>query len=90
MYAALWRAVAAAALRKACDFASASFFAQSGRTLSVVMTVGADADREVVRLLHEVLLDWWMMIPEMQQSWELDYSLGPSTRGLCGTTEAGS
>jgi hypothetical protein len=39
MYAALCRAVAAAALRKACDFASASFFAQSGRTVSVVMTV---------------------------------------------------
>lgn len=39
MYAALCRAVAAAALRKACDFASASFFAQSGRTMSVVMTV---------------------------------------------------
>jgi hypothetical protein len=39
MYAALCKAVAAAALRKACDFASASFFAQSGRTISVVITV---------------------------------------------------
>lgn len=33
------RAVAAAARRKACDLASASFLAQSGRTMSVVITV---------------------------------------------------
>jgi hypothetical protein len=39
MYAALCKAVAAAALLRACDFASANFFAQSGRTISVVMTV---------------------------------------------------
>jgi hypothetical protein len=51
MYAALWRAVAAADRRSACALASASFFAQSGLTRSVVITVGADADKEVVRLL---------------------------------------
>jgi hypothetical protein len=39
MYAALCRAVAAAALRSACALASESFFAQSGRTISVVITV---------------------------------------------------
>lgn len=43
--------MAAADRRRACALASASFFAQSGRTRSVVITVGADADREVVRLL---------------------------------------
>lgn len=45
------KAVAAAALRKACDFASASFFAQSGRTMSVVITVLSFAASEVALLL---------------------------------------
>jgi hypothetical protein len=51
IYAALCKAVAAAALRKACDFASASFFAQSGRTISVVMTVLSFTASEVALLL---------------------------------------
>lgn len=49
MYAAVCSAVAAAERRKACARASASFFAQSGRTRSVVMTLGAVADRDVAR-----------------------------------------
>jgi hypothetical protein len=43
-------AVAAADLRAAWFLAFASFVAQSGRTLSVVMTVDALAEMEVVRL----------------------------------------
>jgi hypothetical protein len=50
-YAAVCRAVAAADRRAKCDLAFASFVAQSGRTLSVVMTVEAFAEIEVVRLL---------------------------------------
>jgi hypothetical protein len=50
MYAALWSAVAAADRRAACARAAASLVAQSGRTLSVVITSGAVADREVPRL----------------------------------------
>lgn len=50
-YAAVCRAVAAADRRAKCDRAFASLVAQSGRTLSVVMTVEALADIEVVRLL---------------------------------------
>ena len=51
MYAALCSAVAAAALRKACDFASASFLAQSGRTMSVVITVLSVTASDVALLL---------------------------------------
>jgi hypothetical protein len=43
--------VAAADRRAKCERAFASFVAQSGRTLSVVMTVEALADIEVVRRL---------------------------------------
>jgi hypothetical protein len=50
-YAAVCSAVAAADRRAKCDLALASLVAQSGRTLSVVMTVEALADIEVVRLL---------------------------------------
>lgn len=46
-YAALCRAVAAADLRNACARASASFFAQSGRTISVVMTCGEFAESDL-------------------------------------------
>ena len=49
-YAAVCRAVAAAARRAACARAEANFVAQSGRILSVVITSGALADREVPRL----------------------------------------
>jgi hypothetical protein len=49
MYAAVCSAVAAAERRRACARASANFFAQSGRTRSVVMTFGAVADRDVAR-----------------------------------------
>lgn len=48
-YAAVCRAVAAADLRAACARAFASFWAQSGRTLSVVITLGSVADKEVAR-----------------------------------------
>ena len=41
------RAVAAAERRAACALALASFWAQSGRILSVVMTLGSVAEREV-------------------------------------------
>lgn len=50
-YAAVCKAVAAADLRAKWDLAFASFVAQSGLTLSVVITVEALADMEVVRLL---------------------------------------
>jgi hypothetical protein len=50
-YAAVWRAVAAAARRAKWDLAFASFVAQSGRTLSVVITVEALAEIDIVRLL---------------------------------------
>ena len=46
-YAAVWRAVAAADRRAACALALANFVAQSGRTLSVVITVGSLAERDV-------------------------------------------
>ncbi len=50
-YAAVCKAVAAADRRAKWDLAFASFVAQSGRTRSVVITVEAFADIEVVRLL---------------------------------------
>lgn len=50
IYAALCNAVAAAALLRACAFASESFLAQSGRTISVVITVLSLAAREVALL----------------------------------------
>jgi hypothetical protein len=43
--------VAAADRRAICDLAFASFVAQSGLILSVAMTVEAEADIDVVRLL---------------------------------------
>lgn len=43
--------MAAAALLKACALASASFFAQSGRTMSVVTTVLSLTASEVALLL---------------------------------------
>jgi hypothetical protein len=46
----LWSAVAAAALLKACALASASFFAQSGLTMSVVTTVLSVTASEVALL----------------------------------------
>ena len=46
-YAAVCRAVAAAERRAACALAAANFVAQSGLILSVVMTSGAFAEREV-------------------------------------------
>lgn len=48
-YAAVWRAVAAADRRAACARAFVSFWAQSGRILSVVTTFGSLADRDVAR-----------------------------------------
>ena len=48
-YAAVCKAVAAAARRAAWALALASFCAQSGLILSVVMTLGAEADSDVVR-----------------------------------------
>jgi hypothetical protein len=48
MYAAVCRAVAAADLRAAWFLAFANLVAQSGLTLSVVMTVASLADTEVV------------------------------------------
>jgi hypothetical protein len=48
-YAAVCKAVAAADLRAACARALASFVAQSGLILSVVITEGALADKEVAR-----------------------------------------
>lgn len=53
MYAAVCSAVAAADLRAACDLASESFLDQSGRTRSVVMTVGAEADMDWPRARAE-------------------------------------
>ena len=50
IYAALCSAVAAAALRRAWDLASESFFAQSGRTMSVVTTVLSFTASDVARL----------------------------------------
>lgn len=50
-YAAVCKAVAAAARRAACARAAANLVAQSGRILSVVITSGALADKEVPRLL---------------------------------------
>ena len=52
-YAAVCRAVAAADRRAACALAVASLVAQSGRTLSVVTTSGAFADKDVPLLLPE-------------------------------------
>ena len=43
----MWSAVAAADRLRACARASDNFLAQSGRTLSVVMTEGAVADSDV-------------------------------------------
>jgi len=51
MKAAVCNAVAAAALLAACILASDSFLAQSGRTLSVVVTLVAFAERDCARLL---------------------------------------
>jgi len=51
----VWRAVAAADLRAAWFRAFASLVAQSGLTLSVVMTVDAFADMEVVLLRAPLL-----------------------------------
>lgn len=45
----MWRAVAAADRRAACARAFVSFWAQSGRILSVVTTFGSLADRDVAR-----------------------------------------
>jgi hypothetical protein len=46
----LCSAVAAADLLRACALASANFFAQSGLTISVVITVLSVTAREVARL----------------------------------------